>query len=137
MSYYRDVKILVYVKRGAYTVKQCERNVEKFNMLRVLMATAFRDVELNAKALCRDYKFTWHQDANALEIDMPNARWEARFPEVDELRAAVQDLSSVEHQYCAEYTVVDRAEPRGCNHYASGNVKVPLLTLETKAKVNL
>lgn len=137
MSYYKDIKILVYVKRGAYTVKQTERNVEKFNMLRVLMATAFRDVELNARTLCRGYKFLWHEDAGALEIDMPNARWESHYNEVRELQLAIKELGSNEHQYCVETTVVARDDPRNCNHYTSPSVKVPLLSIEVKAKVNL
>ena len=137
MAYYKDIKILVYVKRGAYTVKQTERNVEKFNMLKVLMATAFRDVELNAKTLSRDYKFVWHEDSGALEIDMPRARWEPHYNEVKELKQALQDLGDADHQYCVEYTVVVSDDPRQCNHHTSPSVKVPLLSIEVKAKVNL
>jgi hypothetical protein len=137
MAYYRDVKILVYVKRGAYTVKQTERNVEKFNMLKVLMATAFRDVELNARTLSRGASFRWHESSGALEIDMPRARWELHYNEVKELKMALQDLGDADHQYCVEYTVVVSDDPRQCNHYASPSVKVPLLSIEVKAKVNL
>ena len=137
MAYYKDIKILVYVKRGAYTVKQTERNVEKFNMLKVLMATAFRDVELNAKTLSRGASFRWHEDSGALEIDMPHARWEPHYNEVRELQLALQELGGSEHLYCVEYTVVVSDDPRHCNHHTSPSVKVPLLSLEVKAKVNL
>jgi hypothetical protein len=137
VAYYKDIKILVYVKRGAYTVKQTERNVEKFNMLKVLMATAFRDVELNARHLSRGASFRWHEDHCALEIDMPSARWEQHYTEVKELQQAIFDLSGSEHEYCAEYTVVVPDDPRGCNHFRSAKVQNPLLGIEVKSKVNL
>ena len=137
MAYYKDIKILVYVKRGAFTVKQNERNVEKFNMLKVLMATAFRDVELNAKHLSRGASFRWHEDHGALEIDMPSARWESHYTEVTELQQAIFDLSGTEHGYCAEYTVVVPDEPRQCNHFRSAQVRNPLLSMEVKARVHL
>jgi hypothetical protein len=137
MAYYKDVKILIYVRRGAYTLKQTERNVEKFNMLKVLMATAFRDVELNARTLCRGYKFLWHEDAGALEIDMPNARWESHYNEVKELQEAILDLGSNEHQYCVEHAIVNRNEPRDCQQLCSPNIQNPLLSLEVRMKVNL
>lgn len=137
MSYYKDIKILVYVKRGVYTVRQAESHVEKFNMLKVLMATAFRDVELNAKTLSRGASFRWHEAACALEIDMPRARWESHYNEVKELQLAVRELGSNEHQYCVEYTVVVPDDPRNCNHYTSPSVKVPLLSIEMKTQVNL
>jgi len=137
MAYYKDIKILVYVKRGAYTVKQTERNVEKFNMLKVLMATAFRDVELNAKTLSRGASFRWHESSGALEIDMPRARWEPHYSEVEELQLAIRELGSAEHEYCVEYTVVVSDDPRQCNHFTTPSVKVPLLSIEVKTKVNL
>lgn len=137
MSYYKDVKILVYVRRGAYTLKQTERNVEKFNMLKVLMATAFRDVELNARTLCRDYKFVWHEDHGMLEIDMPNSRWERHFKETDELKRAMDELCGPAHQYCVEHAIVNRAQPNDCQRFVSPNVQNPLLSLEVVMKVSL
>ena len=137
MSYYKDVKILIYVRRGAYTTKQCERNVEKFNMLKVLMATAFRDVEPNVRTLCRGYQFKWHEDHGMLEIDMPNARWERHFKEVEELNEAIQEISGTAHQYCVESAVVDRNQPNDCRRYVSPNIQNPLLSIEVVMKVNL
>jgi hypothetical protein len=137
MAYYKDIKILVYVKRGAYTVKQTERNVEKFNMLKVLMATAFRDVEHNVRTLCRGYKFRWHDDHCMLEIDMPNSRWEKHFGEVSELKEAMHELSSSEHQYCVEHAIVNRNEPRDCQQLRSANIENPLLSLEVRMKVDI
>lgn len=137
MSYYKDIKVLIYVKRGAYTTKQCERNVEKFNMLKVLMATAFRDVELNVRTLCREGKFVWHEDQGALEIDMPRARWEKHYTERQELELAWNELSGTEHQYCVEYVVIDGTNVRNCFMFVSANIQNPLLSIEAKAKVNL
>ena len=137
MAYYKDIKVLIYVKRGAFTVTQTGRNVEKFNMLKVLMATAFRDVEPNMRALCREGKFIWHEDHCALEIDMPRARWEPHYTEAKELRQAWNELGGAAHQYCVEYIVVARDDPRQCNQYVSPSIKNPLLSIEVKAKVNL
>jgi len=137
MAYYKDVKILVYVRRGAYTLKQTEHNVEKYQMLRVLMATAFRDVEQSARTLSRGCQFRWHDDHCMLEIDMPNARWEKHFAEVGELKEAMHELSSSAHQYCVEHAIVNRKEPRDCQQLCSANVQNPLLSLEVRMKVDL
>ena len=137
MSYYKDVKILVYVKRGAYTVTPTERNVEKFNMLKVLMATAFRDVEPNARHLSRGASIHWHENHCALEIDMPSARWEPYYDEVKEIHAAIFDLSGKDHQYCAEFTVLVPDSPKECIHFRSSKVTNSLLKIEVNTKVNL
>jgi hypothetical protein len=137
MSYYKDVKFLVYVRRGAYTAGNVVANVEKYQMLRILMATAFRDVEPNARVLCRATTLTWHDDHCLLEIDMPRARWESRFGECAEIQAAMQELSSIEHDYCVEMATVDPENVRNCYLHASKQVKNPLLSLHAQAKVNL
>ena len=136
MSYYKDVTILVYVPRGAYTVVQTNRNVEKFNMLRVLMMTAFRDMDSAIRTLSRQAQFHWHEDRGLLHIDMPNARWEHHFHEVQAIERAFADLNT-EHGYCVEHAVATFDDPRSCRIFSSPNVRNRLLAFDVQTRILL
>lgn len=136
MSYYKDVNILVYVPRGAYTVVQTNRNVEKFNMLRVLMATAFRDMDSAIRTLSWHAQLHWHEDRGALHIDMPNARWEHHFHEVQVVERALDELSH-EHGYCVEHAVATPDDPRSCRIFSSPNVRNRLLAFDVQTRILL
>ena len=134
MSYYQDIKILIYVKRGVYTQGKAEHNAEKYGMLKVLMGTAYREVEEAAKKLSYGANFVWHAEHCMLEIDMPNARWEARFPEVRVIDEVLDELHRV-HGYVWETGCADLEDYRRSRTNQPKNVTNPFLRINASVKV--
>jgi len=134
MAYYQDVKILVYVKRGVYTQAKAESNAEKYGMLKVLMGTAYREVEEAVKKLSYGYKFVWHAEHCMLEIDMPHARWEARFPETKTIMKAVDELAT-DHKYVWELGFADLENAALSKVHAHGSVRNPFLRIKASVEV--
>ena len=134
MAYYQDVKVLIYVKRGVYTQAKAESNAEKYGMLKVLMGTAYRNVEEAAKKLSYGYKFVWHAEHCMLEIDMPLARWEARFPETQTIINAIQELAH-EHRYVWELGAADLENHAMSKVTAHRDVRNPFLRIKPSVEV--
>lgn len=105
-------------------------------MLRVLMVTAFRDMDSAARTLSRQAQFHWHEDRGLLHIDMPNARWEHHFHEVQVVERAFADLNT-EHGYCVEHAVATPDYLRGCLIFSSPNVRNRLLAFDVKTRIRL
>lgn len=129
MAYFQDVKILVYVKRGMYVASQLTRNEEKYGMLRILVGTAYRDFEPAVRKLSPHAKVIWHDEHYMLEVDMPTARWEQRYPEVSLINYTIRELEN-EHGYVWEFASADLEDHRKSVLSASKQVKVPLLRVK-------
>lgn len=134
MAYFQDIKILVYVKRGVYTQAKVEHNAEKYGMLKVLMATAYRDVEAAVKKLSPRANFVWHAEHCMLEIDMPTARWEARYPEVRIIDDALDDLAK-EHGYVWETGCADLENHERSTQRMSRGIQNPRLKIKASLEV--
>ena len=134
MAYYKDVNILVYVPRGAYTALHNERNAEKFSMLKVLMATAYRDMDYAVRTLSMQAQFNWYDFQGVLHIDMPSARWEHHFDEVQVIGRALDDMFN-EHRYCVEHAIATPDDPHCCKQFSSPNVRNRLLAFDVKTRI--
>lgn len=134
MAYFQDIKILVYVKRGVYTQAKAEHNAEKYGMLKVLMGTAYREVEPATLKLSPRAKFVWHAEHCMLEIDMPTARWEQRYPEVQIIDDALNDLVK-EHGYVWETGCADLEDHKRSTQRMSRGIQNPILKIKASLEV--
>lgn len=134
MSYFQDIKVLIYVKRGVYTQTRVEHNAEKYGMLKVLMATAYREVGVAVNKLSPRAKFVWHPEHCMLEIDMPNARWESRFPEVRVIDDALDALHR-EHGYVWETGCADLENYQRSKTNMVKGIQNPFLRIDASVKV--
>lgn len=134
MSYFQDIKVLIYVKRGVYTQTKAERNSEKYEMLKVLMATAYREVEVAVKKLSPNANFVWHPEHYMLEIDMPHARWELRFAEVRLIDDVLDELHK-EHGYVWETGCADLEDYQRSRTSKAKEIQNPLLKINASIKV--
>lgn len=134
MAYFQDVKILIYIKRGVYTQTKVDRNEEKYGMLKVLMGTAYREVEVAAKKLSPNANFVWHAEHYMLEIDMPHARWELRFPEVHMISRTLDNLER-EHGYVWEAAYADLEDYKRSTTRKSNGIQNPILKIKSRVEV--
>ena len=93
MGYRSHVMALIYPERGS------DDQAAKYEQLKVLMGTTFKDVVDEAFGSC----MTWHDDKQVLKFDIQDVKWYSGYGDVQAFETMLEEFGDEIPGYCTEF----------------------------------
>jgi hypothetical protein len=84
---------LIYPERGS------DDQAAKYEQLKVLMGTTFKDVVDEAFGSC----MTWHDDKQVLKFDIQDVKWYSGYGDVQAFETMLEEFGDEIPGYCTEF----------------------------------
>ena len=90
MGYRSNIKVLVYATRNGV-----DNNIEKYEQLKTLMNTTFKDVYDNWE----DPYFIWDDEHRVLKFSADDVKWYESYPEIASFMHFIEMIDQLEYEY--------------------------------------